>query len=102
MKNKIIIIHGFFTNGPLGLMNTTRSCFNALNDKYSVIKSNISYPALIKLNKIIPQFNFENLKKDNFYIHIFCLQPHHSRFLIKKIGVRKFYLYYSMKLVKSK
>ena len=85
MKKKIIVIHGFFNNGPLGLMNTAKSTYSAIKDKYSVIKNNISYPVLIKFNKIIISSDFENLKKGDNIIHILLLQPHHSRILIKKI-----------------
>ena len=65
-------------------MNTTRSTYYAIKNKYSVIKNNISYPAFIKFNKIINSIDLNNFKKNN-YIHIFCLQPHHSRILIKRI-----------------
>ena len=85
MDNKIIVIHGFFSNGPNGLMNTARSCYAALKDNYEVKKSNISYPGLIKLKKIIPTTDFDFFDKNNFYIHIFCIQPQHSRVLIRKI-----------------
>ena len=85
MKKKIIVIHGFFNNGPLGLMNTAKSTYSALKEKYSVIKNNISYPVLIKFNKIMLCSDLEKLNKDDNFIHIFILQPHHSRILINKI-----------------
>ena len=85
MKKKTIVIHGFFNNGPLGLMNTAKSTYSALKDKYSVIKNNISYPVLIKFNKINVSENLRNLKNEDNFIHIFCLQPQHSRILIEKI-----------------
>ena len=83
--SKKIIIHGFFSNGPLGLMNTAISTYTAIYKYHSVIKNDISYPALIKLNKIISSLDFKILRKEEKFIHIFCLQAHHSGILVKKI-----------------